>query len=112
VDGFFPLGPGLAPASRVGNPQCLRLVTNLIGRAVQDNSTKDMVFTGTPADVGYKSKPPRFLRPGDEVQVMIEHVGTLTNKVIAARLDRYRREHSARLTVHGSNKLDHLVSET
>lgn len=106
LDGFFPLGPGLAPASRVGNPQCLSLVTKVNGRTVQDGSTKDMVFTvaqliaelsrlmtlepgdvistGTPAGVGYKSKPPRFLRPGDEVQVTIEHVGTLTNQVIAA----------------------------
>jgi acylpyruvate hydrolase len=106
IDGFFPLGPGLAPAARVGDPQRLRLVTKVNGRTVQDGSTQDMVFgvarlvselsglmtlepgdvisTGTPAGVGYKSRPPRFLRPGDTVQIVIERVGTLTNRVIAA----------------------------
>ena len=39
--------------------------------------------TGTPAGVGFARKPPRFLRPGDVVQVEIEGLGTLTNPVIA-----------------------------
>lgn len=106
IDRFFPLGPGLAPAGRVTDPQRLRLVTKVNGRTVQDGSTHDMVFTvaqliaelsrvmtlepgdvistGTPAGVGYKRKPPRFLAPGDTVQIQIERVGKLTNQITAA----------------------------
>jgi 2-keto-4-pentenoate hydratase/2-oxohepta-3-ene-1,7-dioic acid hydratase in catechol pathway len=33
--------------------------------------------------VGFARKPPRWLRPGDEVTVRVEGLGELTNPVIA-----------------------------
>jgi 2-keto-4-pentenoate hydratase/2-oxohepta-3-ene-1,7-dioic acid hydratase in catechol pathway len=36
----------------------------------------DVVLTGTPSGVGP-------MRPGDEVSVTVEGIGTLTNKVVA-----------------------------
>ena len=44
----------------------------------------DVIATGTPEGVGFKRTPPRFLVPGDTVEVEIERVGTLVNKVAPA----------------------------
>jgi acylpyruvate hydrolase len=41
----------------------------------------DLIATGTPASVGAFRKPPIWLRPGDEVTIEIEGVGSLTNPV-------------------------------
>lgn len=109
VDGFCPMGPGLMPRARISDPQDLDIVTRLNGQIVQQGSTKDMVFsvndllseissvitlepgdvitTGTPAGVGYKAEPPRFLGDGDQVEVSIEGVGTLVNQFEVARTD-------------------------
>ena len=43
--------------------------------------TGDLIFTGTPAGVGDARKPPRYLKKGDFVEVEIEKVGVLRNKV-------------------------------
>ena len=102
LDTFSPVGP-LVPASEVGDPQALRIRCLLNGKPLQDSSTSEMVFsvaelvsalsygvtleagdliaTGTPAGVGFARRPPVYLRPGDEVTVEIERVGTLTNPV-------------------------------
>jgi 2-keto-4-pentenoate hydratase/2-oxohepta-3-ene-1,7-dioic acid hydratase in catechol pathway len=102
ADGFCPLGPGLMPRHHVPDVQALGIMTRVNGRIVQNGSTKDMVFsvaeiiseisqvitlvpgdvvaTGTPAGVGYKADPPRFLGDGDEVEISIEGIGTLTNR--------------------------------
>ena len=45
----------------------------------------DIVATGTPAGVGFARKPPRYLRPGDEVIIRIQGIGELRNPVIAER---------------------------
>ena len=104
LDTFSPVGP-LVPASAVGDPQALRIRCLLNGKPLQDSSTSEMVFsvaelvsalshgvtlepgdliaTGTPAGVGFARRPPVYLRPGDEVTVEIERVGTLTNPVRA-----------------------------
>ena len=42
----------------------------------------DIVATGTPAGVGFARKPPRYLRPGDEVVIRIQGIGELRNPVI------------------------------
>lgn len=102
-DTFCPLGPRVASPSEVGDPQSLRLRTRLNGEVVQDASTRQMLFsvatliadlsrgttlpagtailTGTPAGVGMSRTPPRFLREGDLVEVEIERVGVLRNRV-------------------------------
>ena len=104
LDTFSPVG-SLVPASEVGDPQALRVRCLLNGEPLQDSSTSEMVFsvaelvsalshgvtlepgdliaTGTPAGVGFARRPPVYLRPGDEVTVEIERVGTLTNPVRA-----------------------------
>ena len=38
----------------------------------------DLVFTGTPAGVGNRMEPPRYLRSGDELVSTIEGIGSLT----------------------------------
>ncbi|MDA8331505.1 MAG: fumarylacetoacetate hydrolase family protein [Candidatus Dormibacteraeota bacterium] len=104
VDTFCPLGPGIVPAAEVEDPQRLGLVTRLNGEVMQNGNTADMLFsiaesisfisqvitlecgdviaTGTPAGVGYKRVPPRFLRPGDLIEVEVEGVGRLSNPVV------------------------------
>jgi 5-carboxymethyl-2-hydroxymuconate isomerase len=103
LDTFCPVGPRLVPAEEVPDPQALRIRCLVNGEVLQDSSTAQMVFgvaeivahasrgltlepgdliaTGTPAGVGFTREPPVFLRPGDEVTVEIEGVGTLTNPV-------------------------------
>ena len=105
-DTFCPLGPVLVTKNEIPDPQCLSIKTHLNGKTVQDHTTGDMIFsvaeiisflsqdttllpgtailTGTPQGVGFARKPPIWLRPGDEVKIEIENVGTLTNPVIAA----------------------------
>lgn len=43
----------------------------------------DLIVTGTPIGAGVRFNPPRFLRPGDVVQVQVDGVGTLRNVVQA-----------------------------
>lgn len=102
-DTFAPLGPRLVTTDELPNPNALAIATLLNGEVVQQSNTEDMIFdvptlieflsgsttllpgtvilTGTPAGVGMARTPPRWLRPGDEVTVEIEHIGRLTNPV-------------------------------
>jgi 2-keto-4-pentenoate hydratase/2-oxohepta-3-ene-1,7-dioic acid hydratase in catechol pathway len=43
----------------------------------------DVIATGTPAGVGFARDPKVFLKPGDEVTIEIEGLGSLTNPVEA-----------------------------
>jgi len=43
----------------------------------------DVIATGTPGGVGYARTPPLWMKPGDEVSVSIDQIGTLVNPVIA-----------------------------
>jgi 2-keto-4-pentenoate hydratase/2-oxohepta-3-ene-1,7-dioic acid hydratase in catechol pathway len=102
-DTFSPLGPCLVTRDEIPNPNALAIRTVLNGQMVQDGNTNDMIFdipslieflsgsttllpgtvilTGTPHGVGMAQKPPRWLRPGDSVNVEIEKIGRLTNPV-------------------------------
>ena len=104
VDTFCPVGP-LVPAAEVPDPHALRIRAIVSGEVLQDSTTANLIFgideivshasrtitlepgdlllTGTPAGVGVFRDPQRLLRPGDEVTIEIEHVGTLTNPVVA-----------------------------
>jgi 2-keto-4-pentenoate hydratase/2-oxohepta-3-ene-1,7-dioic acid hydratase in catechol pathway len=101
-DTFCPLG-ALVPASQVGDPQDLEIETLVNGARMQHARTSLMVFgvrylvaelskgttllagtvvlTGTPAGVGAGRKPPVYLKDGDVVEVRIERVGAITNRV-------------------------------
>ena len=105
---FNPLGPFLATADEVGDPQRLGLRTWVNGELRQDGSTKDMVFgvrhlvwyasqfmvlepgdvvtTGTPPGVGLGFKPPVFLKAGDVMKLNIEGLGTQQQKVVPFKL--------------------------
>lgn len=102
-DTFGPMGPCLATPETIPNPNALRIQTLLNGEIMQDWNTKDMIFdvpalieflsrsttllpgtaifTGTPHGVGMARKPPVWLKEGDEVSIVIEMIGTLTNVV-------------------------------
>ena len=102
-DTFCPMGPGVVPASDIGNVQDLRVVCRVNGELMQDASTSQMMFpvarlismlstgttlaagtvilTGTPSGVGMARDPQVWLNDGDKVEVEIESVGTLKNKV-------------------------------
>ena len=43
----------------------------------------DVIATGTPAGVGMGMDPPQFLAPGDQVELVIEGIGTISQKVVA-----------------------------
>jgi len=107
-DTFAPIGPCITTATQMGDPNNLRLKTRVNGEIRQDSSTNKMVFnvyeivhhlsrvmtlepcdiiaTGTPGGVAVFMKPkPRFLQPGDVIEVEIEKIGTLRNPVIEDR---------------------------
>jgi len=103
LDTFCPLGPVIATADEVPDPQALRLVTRVNGEVVQDSSTSEMIFgvaellefcsysfalepgdvvlTGTPWGCGEFMSPKRSLQPGDVVETEIEGIGVLRNPV-------------------------------
>lgn len=98
-------GPWLVPAREIPDPQNLQLTTRVNGVVMQHASTGEMIFTvpfliayiskfthlepgdvlatGTPAGVGAGRTPPAWLKPGDQIEVEIENVGTLSNTVKA-----------------------------
>jgi 2-keto-4-pentenoate hydratase/2-oxohepta-3-ene-1,7-dioic acid hydratase in catechol pathway len=102
-DTFCPLGPCVTTADEIPDPQGLGIRTRWNGVTVQSSSTADMIFsvaqiiaflsadttllpgtvilTGTPEGVGIGHQPPRFLQPGDTLEVEIDHIGVLRNSV-------------------------------
>ncbi len=105
-DTFAPIGPYLVTSNEVGDPGQLAISLTLNGETMQDSSTSDLIFgieriiahltqlmtlqpgdlifTGTPSGVGVARDPQVFLKPGDQVSVTIEKLGTLTNPVVSS----------------------------
>ncbi len=103
-DTFCPVGPRLVPAAEIDDVQRLRLVCRVNGTVMQQASTASMIhpvavliaelsrgttllpgtliMTGTPSGVGMARTPPVWLKAGDSVEVEIEKIGTLKNKVV------------------------------
>ncbi|MCY8613869.1 fumarylacetoacetate hydrolase family protein [Bacillus haynesii] len=103
LDATCPMGPFLVHKSMVEDAGDLRVETRVNGELRQSGSTKDMIFpiaemietlskgmtleagdiiaTGTPSGVGKGFHPPKFLRKGDQVDITIEPIGTLSNTV-------------------------------
>jgi 2-keto-4-pentenoate hydratase/2-oxohepta-3-ene-1,7-dioic acid hydratase in catechol pathway len=97
-----PCGPWLVTKDELEDPHSLRLRTRVNDEIRQDASTADMIFnvpeiiafisrvltlepgdliaTGTPGGVG--SARGTFLKPGDTVEIEIEHIGTLRNTLV------------------------------
>lgn len=104
-DTFCPLGPAVIPAKEIADPQKLRVQCRVNGQTMQDASTSQMIFpiatliadlsrgttllpgtaimTGTPSGVGMARKPPVWLKHGDVVEVEVEKIGTIKNRVRA-----------------------------
>ena len=103
-DTFAPIGPCITTTNQIEDPTNLHIHTRVNGELRQNSSTKDMIFnvyeivhhlsqvmtlepgdiiaTGTPAGVGVFMKPkPKFLAPGDLVEVEIGKIGILRNTV-------------------------------
>lgn len=102
-DTFTPLGPVVASIDSVDR-DAIGVRTLINGEEMQDGNSRDLIFTipqlleyvsrgitlepgdviatGTPGGVGDERKPPRYLREGDVVEVVVEGVGTLSNPVV------------------------------
>jgi 2-keto-4-pentenoate hydratase/2-oxohepta-3-ene-1,7-dioic acid hydratase in catechol pathway len=100
-DGSCPLGPWIVPSRDIPDPQKLGLKLWVNDVIKQDSNTGQMIFTlaeqiehlssritlqpgdviltGTPAGVG--AARPEFLKPGDVVNLWIENIGTLRNRM-------------------------------
>jgi 2-keto-4-pentenoate hydratase/2-oxohepta-3-ene-1,7-dioic acid hydratase in catechol pathway len=105
LDTFCPIGPYVATRDEVPDPQNLFIRAILNGETVQDGTTSKMIFsvaelvsflsrgmtlepgdiiiTGTPPGVGMARDPQLWLKPGDEITIEIEGLGSLTNPVEA-----------------------------
>jgi 2,4-didehydro-3-deoxy-L-rhamnonate hydrolase len=105
LDTFCPIGPYVATRDEVPDPQNLFIRAILNGETVQDGTTAKMIFsvaelvsflsrgmtlepgdiiiTGTPPGVGMARDPQLWLKPGDEITIEIEGLGSLTNPVEA-----------------------------
>ncbi len=105
-DTFAPIGPWLVTPDEIENVQNLAMRLDVNGQRMQTGNTNTMVYpvvfllsyisqfltleagdvvgTGTPPGVGMGKKPPVFLKPGDVVELSVEHLGTQRQEVIAA----------------------------
>jgi 2-keto-4-pentenoate hydratase/2-oxohepta-3-ene-1,7-dioic acid hydratase in catechol pathway len=104
ADTFAPIGPYLVTADEVRDPQTLEVWTTVNGEQRQRGTTANMIFTvrhlvayvsrfmslrvgdlvstGTPAGVAHGMKPPRYLQPGDVVEMGITGLGTQKSRVV------------------------------
>jgi 2-keto-4-pentenoate hydratase/2-oxohepta-3-ene-1,7-dioic acid hydratase in catechol pathway len=103
LDGFCPMGPAIMTTNEVPDVGTLRVQTRVNGELRQDAPVSGLIFdiptlietlartmtlepgdviaTGTPAGVGMGFKPPRFLKKGDVVTIVIDPIGTLENPI-------------------------------
>ena len=104
-DNYGQIGPWLVTRDEVADPQNLGMWLTVNGETKQDGSTRTMVYgvaylvsylshfmslhpgdvisTGTPPGVGMGQKPPRYLKPGDVVELGIDGLGSQRQDVIA-----------------------------
>jgi 2-keto-4-pentenoate hydratase/2-oxohepta-3-ene-1,7-dioic acid hydratase in catechol pathway len=97
------IGPWLVTADEFENFASLRVTTRVNGEVRQDDTTANLLFpfryllryistwttlkpgdvisTGTPVGSGARFDPPRYLQPGDTVEVEVSGIGTLCNTV-------------------------------
>jgi 2-keto-4-pentenoate hydratase/2-oxohepta-3-ene-1,7-dioic acid hydratase in catechol pathway len=108
ADSFAPIGPWLVTADEIRDPHALAVWTTVNGETRQRGTTADMIFTvpqlvayisqfmslragdvvstGTPAGVAHGMKPPRYLEPGDVVEMGIDGLGTQKNRIAAREI--------------------------
>ncbi|MFW9786955.1 MAG: fumarylacetoacetate hydrolase family protein [Candidatus Thorarchaeota archaeon] len=103
LDGFCPMGPCIVTRDELGDASKLKMHTKVNGAVKQESSTSNLMFkvpkivsylsesftlepgdviaTGTPSGVGFVREPPEFLKAGDNMELYIEKIGYLRNKV-------------------------------
>lgn len=103
---FSPCGPVIATADEIADPHDLQLTTRLNGEVMQSTRTDDLIHgvpriiayfsqwyalqpgdlitTGSPSGVGFGRDPQVFMKPGDVIEVEVEGIGTLSNRLVAA----------------------------
>jgi len=96
-------GPWMVTADEIENPAAMALTTRLNGEQVQHTTAAEMIFpipeliayishtidlkpgdliaTGSPEGAGGSRRPPRFLRPGDRLEIEVSGIGVLKNTV-------------------------------
>jgi 2-keto-4-pentenoate hydratase/2-oxohepta-3-ene-1,7-dioic acid hydratase in catechol pathway len=102
---FAPMGPWIVSKDEIPDPHTLDISLTISGEKLQDSNTSLMIFkipalieyisgivplqagdvisTGTPAGVGMGRNPQRWLKPGEEMVIAIQHIGELRNKLVA-----------------------------
>jgi 2-keto-4-pentenoate hydratase/2-oxohepta-3-ene-1,7-dioic acid hydratase in catechol pathway len=98
------LGPWIVPYTAESQIADIRLTTRVNGETRQDDRTSRLIFgfrylinyistfttlaagdvivTGTPTGAGARFDPPRYLKPGDVIEVEADNIGTLRNGVV------------------------------
>jgi len=104
IDTFCPLGPTILTTDAVPSVQALEVRCEVNGELRQQAFLSSLIFdvptliqtigrsisfvpgdiiaTGTPAGVGIGFNPPKYLKAGDVVRVMVDQIGILENYVI------------------------------
>jgi 2-keto-4-pentenoate hydratase/2-oxohepta-3-ene-1,7-dioic acid hydratase in catechol pathway len=104
IDTFAPCGPWITTRDEVADPQDLRITTKVNGEIRQNSSSSKMVIsirsiisslsqimtleagdiisTGTPAGVAMSMKDPKYLNDGDVVEISIDNLGTIRNRIV------------------------------
>ena len=102
---FAPMGPWIVSKDELADPHTLDISLTIGGEKLQNSNTSLMIFkipalieyisgivplqagdvisTGTPAGVGMGRDPQRWLKPGEEMVIAIQHIGELRNKLVA-----------------------------
>ena len=102
--GYGPMGPWLVTLDEVPDPDDLGLGCSVDGEVVQDARTSDLIFsvpqliaelsavlpllpgdvifTGTPAGIGFVQQPQRSLQPGQLLETWVDGVGTMRNRCV------------------------------
>jgi 2,4-diketo-3-deoxy-L-fuconate hydrolase len=105
ADSFAPIGPFIATKDEIPDPHNLNLWLKVNREILQSSNTSDLVFnvpflvsyisqfmslipgdiisTGTPSGVGLGLKPPRYLKPGDIVELGVDGLGIAKQNVRA-----------------------------
>lgn len=103
LDGHCPMGPWIATADEVADPQALDITCRVNGVTKQNSNTRHMYFkipriiaelsagltlepgdiicSGTPAGVGHARTPPEFMQAGDVLETEVRGLGLLRNRI-------------------------------